>query len=161
MLREVFCFSRLLMRSFQDKSNTMTVELKAKSSRMKELQNLIRYVDDFKRLRPLYDELNAIKFKKKRDAFYAEHESELKLFYLVKRKLDAVSPEHKFPVPAWKKELKKLEVRYEKESKELEPIRQELKELYRIKSKIDYILRQQNKAAEQDNKTNQEKEEYL
>ena len=149
------------MRDFQDKSNTMTVELKAKSSRMKELQNLIRYVDDFKRLRPLYDELNAIKFKKKRDAFYAEHESELKLFYLVKRKLDAVTPEHKFPVPAWKKELKKLEVRYEKESKELEPIRQELKELYRIKSKIDYILRQQNKAAEQDNKTNQEKEEYL
>ena len=149
------------MDGIKEKSNSMNAELKAKSSRMKELQNLIRYADDFKRLRPLYDELNAIKFRKKREAFYAEHESELRLFYLAKRKLDAVSPEHKFPVPAWKKELKKMEVRYEKESEELEPIRQELKELYRIKSKIDYILRQQNKAAEQDNKTNQEKEEYL
>ena len=149
------------MRDFQDKSSTMTAELKAKSSRMKELQNLIRYADDFKRLRLVYDELNAIKFKKKREAFYAEHESELKLFYLAKRKLDAVSPDHKFPVPAWKKELKKLEVSYKKQSEELEPIRQELKELYRIKGKIDYILRQQNKEAEQDSKTNQKKEEYL
>ena len=151
----------IYMRSFQDKSNTMTAELKAKSSRMKELQNLIRYADDFKRMRPLYEELNAIKFRKKRDAFYAEHESELRLFYLAKRKLDAVSPDHKFPVPAWKKELKKLEVSYKKQSEELEPIRQELKELYRIKGKVDYILRQQNKEAEQDNKTNQKKEEYL
>ena len=74
------------IRSFQDKSNTMTAELKKMSVRMKELQNLIRYADDFKRLRPLYDELNAIKFKKKRDAFYAEHESELRLFHLAKRK---------------------------------------------------------------------------
>ena len=149
------------MDGIKGKSNSMNAELKAKSSRMKELQNLIRYVDDFKRLRPLYEELNAIKFRKKRDAFYAEHESELRLFYLAKRKLDAVSPDHKFPVPAWKKELKKLEVSYKKQSEELEPIRQELKELYRIKGKIDYILRQQNKEAEQDNKTNQKKEEYL
>ena len=149
------------MDGIKEKSNSMNAELKAKSSRMKELQNLIRYADDFKRLRPLYDELNAIKFRKKREAFYAEHESELRLFYLAKRKLDAVSPDHKFPVPAWKKELKGLEVSYKKQSKELEPIRQELKELYRIKGKIDYILRQQNKEAEQDNKTNQKKEEYL
>ena len=149
------------MDGIKEKSNSMNAELKAKSSRMKELQNLIRYADDFKRLRPLYDELNAIKFRKKREAFYAEHESELRLFYLAKRKLDAVSPDHKFPVPAWKKELKGLEVSYKKQSKELEPIRQELKELYRIKGKIDYILRQQNKEAEQDSKTNQKKEEYL
>ena len=149
------------MDGMKEKSNSMNAELKAKSSRMKELQNLIRYADDFKRLKPLYEELNAIKFIKKRDAFYAEHESELRLFYLAKRKLDAVSPDHKFPVPAWKKELKKLEVSYKKQSEELEPIRQELKELYRIKGKIDYLLRQQNKEAEQDNKTNQKKEEYL
>ena len=122
------------MRSFQDKSNTMTVELKEMSVRMKELSDLIRYVDDFKRLKPLYEELNAIKFKKKRDAFYAEHESELKLFYLAKRKLDAVSPEHKFPVSAWKKELKELEASYKKEAEELKPIREELKELYKIRA---------------------------
>ena len=112
----------------------MNAELKEKSSRMKELQNLIRYADDFKRLRPLYEELNTIKFRKKRNVFYVEHESELRLFYLAKRKLDAVSPDHKFPVSAWKKELKELEASYEKEAEKLKPIREELKELYRIRA---------------------------
>ena len=131
------------MRDFQDKSSTMTAELKAKSSRMKELQNLIRYADDFKRLRPLYDELNAIKFRMKREAFYAEHESELKLFYLAKRKLDAAAPDHKIPLSEWKKELTELSESYADESEKLKPIRAELKELYSIKSKLDTILRQQ------------------
>ena len=131
------------MRDFQDKSNTMTAELKKMSVRMKELSDQIRYVDDFKRLKPLYEELNAIKFKKKRDAFYSEHESELRLFYLAKRKLDAAAPDNKIPLPEWKKELAELSGSYAEESEKLKPIRAELKDLYSIKSKLDTILRQQ------------------
>ena len=129
------------MDGIKGKSNSMNAELKAKSSRMKELQNLIRYADDFKRLRPLYEELNAIKFRKKRDAFYAKHESELRLFYLAKRKLDAVSPDHKFPVSAWKKELKELDASYKKEAEKLKPIREELKVLYRIRAITENYVR--------------------
>ena len=129
------------MDGIKGKSNSMNAELKEKSSRMKELQNLILYADDFKRLKPLYEELNAIKFRKKREAFYAGHESELRLFYLAKRKLDAVSPEHKFPVPAWKKELKELEASYEKEAEKLKPIREELKELYKIRAITENYVR--------------------
>jgi len=129
------------MDGMKEKSNSMNAKLKAKSSRMKELQNLIRYADDFKRLRPLYEELNAIIFRKKRDAFYAEHESELRLFYLTKRKLDTVSPDHKFPVSAWKKELKELEASYKKEAEKLKPIREELKELYRIRAITENYVR--------------------
>ena len=129
------------MRDFQDKSNAKTAELKKMSARMKKLQNLIRYADDFKRLRPLYEELNEIKFRKKRDAFYAEHESDLRLFHLAKRKLDAVSPDHKFPVSAWKKELKELEASYKKEAEKLKPIREELKELYKIKAITENYIR--------------------
>jgi hypothetical protein len=131
------------LRSFQDKSNTMTAELKKMSARMKELSDLIRYAEDFKRLAPVYEELNAIKFKKKREAFAADHESELKLFYLAKRKLDAAAPDHKIPLSEWKKELTELSESYAAESEKLKPIRVELKELYNIKSKLDTILRQQ------------------
>lgn len=131
------------MRSFQDKSNTMTAELKEMSARMKELSDLVHYAEDFKRLAPVYEELNAIKFKKKREAFAADHESELKLFYLAKRKLDAAAPDHKIPLSEWKKELTELSESYAAESEKLKPIRAELKELYSIKSKLDTILRQQ------------------
>ena len=50
----------------------------------------MRYAEQFKLFKPLYDELNAIKWKSKREQFKAEHESELRQFYLARRKL----PEH-------------------------------------------------------------------
>ena len=140
------------MRSFQDKSNTMTAELKKMSAHMKELSDLVRYAEDFKRLAPVYEELNAIKFKKKREAFAADHESELRLFHLAKRKLDAAAPDHKIPLSEWKKELTELSESYAAESEKLKPIRAELKELYSIKSKLDTILRQQRAQEINDNR---------
>ena len=113
-------------------------------AKVKNLQDYAQlFAEDFKRLAPLYEELNAIKFKKKREAFAADHESELRLFHLAKRKLDAAAPDHKIPLSEWKKELAELSESYAEESEKLKPIRVELKELYNIKSKLDTILRQQ------------------
>ena len=53
---------------------------------------------------------------------------------MAKRKLDAAAPDHKIPVSAWKKELKELEASYKKEAEKLKPIRDELKELYKIRA---------------------------
>lgn len=60
---------------------------------------------------------------------------------MTKRKLDTVSPDHKFPVSAWKKELKELEASYKKEAEKLKPIREELKELYRIRAITENYVR--------------------
>lgn len=138
------------MGGIQDNSNAMTAALKEKSARMKELEELIRFADDFKRLAPVYEELNAIKFKKKRDAFTQEHDSELRLFHLAKRKLDKAAPDHRIPLPEWKKELAELSESYARESAELKPIRDELKELYKLKSKLDTILRRQRQEPAQE-----------
>ena len=115
----------------------MTAELNSKSARMKELGELIRFAGEFKRLTPIYEEWNSIRFKKARDKYRAEHEREINLFLLAKRKLDAAAPDHKLPVKAWQKELDKLTAAYTAESEQLKPIRDELKELYRIKSKLE------------------------
>ncbi len=143
------------MQDMQSKSNATTASLKEKSARMKELEDLIRFADDFRRLAPIYEELNAIKFKKKREAFAQEHDSELRLFHLAKRKLDKAAPDHKIPLPAWKKELAELSKSYARESSDLKPIRDELKELYKLKSKLDTILRQ-TEAQDKNNETRKE-----
>lgn len=129
------------MQDFQQKSAAMTVELNAKSARMKELGELIRFVGEFKRLAPVYEEWNSIRFKKARDKYKAEHEREINLFLLAKRKLDTAAPDHKLLVKAWQKELDKLTAEYKTESEQLKPIRDELKELYRIKSKLEPFVR--------------------
>ena len=144
------------MKSYQEKSTAMTAALNAKSDRMKELNELIRFAGEFKRLTPIYEEWNSIRFKKARDKYKAEHEREINLFLLAKRKLDADAPDHKLPVKDWQKELDKLTTEYETESAQLKPIRDELKELYRIKSKLGPFLRE----AAQDKNNETRKENY-
>lgn len=129
------------LQDFQQKSAAMTSVLNAKSARMKELGELIRFAGEFKRLTPIYEEWNSIRFKKAREKFRAEHDREINLFLLAKRKLDAAAPDHRLPVKAWQTELNKLTAAYAAESEQLKPIRDELKELYRIKSKLDPIIR--------------------
>lgn len=129
------------LQDFQQKSAAMTAELNAGSGRMKELGELIRFAGEFKRLTPIYEEWNNLQFKKARDKYKAEHEREINLFLLAKRKLDAVAPDHKLPIKAWQKELDKLTAAYAEESEQLKPIREELKELYRIKSKLEPFVR--------------------
>ena len=61
--------------------------LGANKKRSEELRDCLRYAEQFKLFKPLYDELNAIKWKSKREQFKAEHERELRQFYLARRKL--------------------------------------------------------------------------
>lgn len=61
--------------------------LDANKKRSKELRELLRYAGIYKRFKPLHDRLRAIKWKSKREQFKAEHGSELKQFYLSRRKL--------------------------------------------------------------------------
>lgn len=144
------------MKSYQEKSSAMTAALRAKSDRMKELEELIRFAESFNELKPVYDELNKIKFKKAQDKFKADHERELRLFHLAKRKLDAAAPDHRIPIEAWQRELDELSKSYAAESETLKPIRAELKELYRIKSKLDPFLREKA----QDKNTENRKEKH-
>lgn len=131
------------MRAYQDKSAAMTAALKSKSEQMKELEELIRFAGEYKRLKPVYDEWDSIKFKKARDRYKADHEREINLFLLARRKLDAAATDRKIPVKAWQKELDELTASYAAESDVLKPIRAELKELYRIKSKLEPFLREE------------------
>ena len=129
------------LQDFQQKSAAMTAELNAGSGRMKELGELIRFAGEFKRLTPIYEEWNSIQFKKARDKYKAEHEREINLFLLAKRKLDAAASDHKLPIKAWQKELDRLTTAYAAEPEQIKPIRDELKALYRIKSKLDPVIR--------------------
>ena len=61
--------------------------LDANKKRTKELHELLRYAETYKRFKPLHDQLSAIKWKSKREQFKAEHESELRQFYMARRKL--------------------------------------------------------------------------
>ena len=109
--------------------------LDAKHSRMKELRDLLRYADQYERLKPIHDQLGALKWKSKREQFKTEHESELRQFYLVRRKLaDGIH------TAEWQRELEALKQDCEDEYAKYRPLRDEMKKLLDVKYCVDRAL---------------------
>ena len=109
--------------------------LDAKHSRMKELRDLLRYADQYERLKPIHDQLGALKWKSKREQFKTEHESELRQFYLARRKLaDGIH------TAEWQRELEALKQDCEDEYAKYRPLRDEMKKLLDVKYCVDRAL---------------------
>ena len=109
--------------------------LGANKKRSEELRDCLRYAEQFKLFKPLYDELNAIKWKSKREQFKAEHESELRQFYLARRKLpDGIH------IDDWQRELDALAHSNDAAYAKYKRLRAELSELLDVKYCIDRAL---------------------
>ena len=109
--------------------------LDANKKRSKELRELLRYAELYNRFKPLHDQLNAIKWKPKRERFKSEHESELRQFYLARRKLpDGIH------VAEWQRELVTLERENDAAYAEYKALRAELTKLLDVKYCVDRAL---------------------
>ena len=109
--------------------------LDAKHVRIKQLRELLRYADQYERFKPIHDQLNAIKWKTKHEQFKTEHESELRQFYLARRKLtDGIR------TAEWQRALDALEHDCEDEYAKYKPLRDEMKKLLDVKYCVDRAL---------------------
>ncbi len=115
-----------------DKTKTA---LDANKKRSKELRELLRYAEIYKHFKPLHDRLRAIKWKSKREQFKAEHGSELKQFYLARRKLP-----NGIRTTDWQRELSTLEREDAAVYAEYKALRAELTKLLDVKYCIDCAL---------------------
>ena len=109
--------------------------LDANKKRSKELRELLRHAELYERFKPLYDQLNAIKWKSKREQFKAEHENELRQFYLARRKLsDGIH------TAEWQRELATLGRENDAAYAEYKALRAELTKLLDVKYCVDRAL---------------------
>ena len=106
--------------------------LDANKKRSKELRELLRYAGIYKRFKPLHDRLRAIKWKSKREQFKAEHGSELKQFYLSRRKLsDGIH------TAEWQRQLATMERENDAAYAEYKALHSELTKLLDVKHCVD------------------------
>lgn len=106
--------------------------LDANKKRSKELRGWLSYAEQFKRFKPIYDDMNAIKWKSKREQFKAEHESELRQFYMARRRLPGG-----IHTADWQRELATLERENDAAYAKYKALRAELSELLEVKYCID------------------------
>lgn len=94
-----------------------------------ELQERIRYAEQVKRYLPIAEEYEKIRWKSKREKFKNEHDYELKLYYLARRKLN----DKLITVSKWKQELAQLKKQYTVMTQEQRPLQEELCRLQEIR----------------------------
>lgn len=126
--------------SLADRVSERQKALRDIEARMKELAQLVRYAEDDKRLKPLIDEMNAIRWPKKREAFRQEHEREIKRYYLAHRKLGEHADGNKIPLSDWRKELAAWQTEHDTEYEKLKADREEFRKLHRIQTRLESAL---------------------
>ena len=127
-------------------TDSLRVSMNAKSAKIKELKDLLRLAEDYEKLKPVFEKLNAIKWKAQREKFKTEHENELRQFYAVRRKLkEHCSPDGKYPKAAWRKELERIQTEREGEYPRYAILRDDLKTLWNIRRRVDGAVRQKER----------------
>ena len=128
--------------------DALSGSMKEKSARMKELQELIRQGENYKRLKPVYDELNGIKWKKQREKFENAHDADLRLFYTARRILKENLGGKPVPLNAWKQEYDRLKREYAELSPQYRPLREDLMKMRRVQYHVDRVLERREPAQE-------------
>lgn len=88
--------------------------------------------DYYKAGKPVADKLKTIHFEKSRQKYKAEHDEELRLFYMAERKLKGQVVDSELPAAAWRAEKARLETEYRDLQQELTPLYADTKKLWAI-----------------------------
>jgi hypothetical protein len=133
--------------------------LNSQTERMKEIRKLNDYANTFQRLKPIFDDLQKIRFEKHRAKYKAEHEGELKQFYTARRKLREEFPDGKADMKKISDEYDKLETAHEATYSEFKDVREDLQQLYKVKSYVNAAARLKERNAEELHKNRSETRE--
>ena len=118
-------------------TDSLKKKLDSQTAEMKTLRKLPEYFVDYKRLKPVFDGLQKIKFTKAREKYKADHAADLKRFYEARRIISQRFPDGKYNRKALETEYAELEQQHDATYSEFKAIRAESQTLWKIKSHID------------------------
>ena len=133
------------LHAMQGKIDTLKKSASVKQARIKEVDELLRMVDYYKSGKPIADKLKSIRFEKSRQKYKAEHDNELRTFYMAERKLKSYFKDGKLPITAWRKERDQLEQICKDIQMELSPLHADAKRLWAIHYSIYEVQHEQER----------------
>lgn len=142
------------LNDLRDQVDSSSAAMKEKSARIDVLKKALGQVSVYKENLPVFREMGNKKyrFKKAKDKYTAEHESELKLFYRARRILKEAGMPPEFSqdtVDAWEKELALLKSEYEAEYAKLKPLRAEQQKMSHIQYCVNRVIKSEQPQQEQ------------
>ena len=123
-----------------------TESLKAVEGRLREIQPLIKNLDNYRKLKPIWDEYSRIKNK---PAFREKHQAELMIFESARKALREYYGEQKWDsLNELQAERSKLTAEQDRLYAERERLKKQLKEVETVKGNVDKILETEGREAE-------------
>ena len=126
--------------SLEASFDTLKVGMKTKSKRMEQLSELIRSAEIYHRLKPIHDELNGIKWRKQREKYKSDHDSELRQFYAVRRVLTEELKGEPINVKAWQREYDGLRAEYTRLRAQYNPLKEDLAKLRQVQYQVSCVI---------------------
>ena len=118
-------------------TDSLKKKLDTQTAEMKMLQKIPEYFEDYRRLKPVFDGLQKIKFTKAKEKYKAEHKAELNQFYAANRLLTKYFPDGKYNSKAIQTRYAELEQQHNADYAAFKNLREEMQMLWKITSHID------------------------
>ena len=137
----------------QVESHNSTVErmkktLDGETVRMKEIRSLCEDEKLLHSLKPVVDSLQKIKFTKAREAYKAENGAEIRQYHAIRKKLMKAFPDGKIDMKKLNAEYSSLTARHATTYAEFRALREDLHQLWKVKSKIDTARKNRERTQE-------------
>ena len=136
-LEEFQCF----ISEKQSDIHNLNESMKAKSAKMKELKDLIRYGEWYQEAQPILRELCSTKNAKRKAQMKTENSEVLRRHHIAKRILSEEKKIDKVDVSRWQEELTSLQDSYQAEYARYKELSAETKTLRDINKYIDDVIR--------------------
>ena len=149
------------LEALQTETGDIDAELKKANKRLKNISTITETEKTLEQLQPIHDQYSHIFFKGKKEAFYAQHQDELKQYGKAYHYLMKVNGGIKIDAAALKAENERLTAHRAKLQKKLEEIKPILDQLRNVQHCVDVAIRDEEpeypSILEQLERTNQER----
>ena len=119
------------------KADDLLARSRANAARIKKLDEMIRFGKNVRKYQPLIDEMNAIRWKSQREAFKAQHSTEIDLYYTSRRILKENHGVTKFSMKEWKLEKTRLVRENQDLYEQYTPLRDEVNQIMEVRRRIE------------------------
>ena len=145
--RRLYTFDDLLAYTdaLDKKLSKWNAAREAKKARIRELDGLISAAENYMEYKPVVEKLNSIKFTKRREAFKAQHDREITMYYAARRKLNGFISKGAPPVEHWKQERAKLRWEHGSVEAEYTDLYHESMELLKIRKCVEDVRHQRER----------------
>lgn len=123
--------------TLRDAVDELKATMDKETARMKEIRKMPEYSATYQQLKPVFDELQKIKFTKAKEKYKAEHATELRQFHAARRKILDEFPDGKYDSRALDKEYAQLEQAHKETYAEFVAIREEYQHIWDIQYRVN------------------------